>query len=94
MSRTMSRCRVTFWMGAVRQTKKVSEFSHTGQFSGRTKLTPFVDGGVAAGLESSAGSEVALLVEVAMDRAGYRGEFLQTSHLPEASASFTETTIN
>ena len=54
------------------------------QFSGRTKPAPLSQGGVASGLEYFAGGEVALLVEVVVDGAVYRDEFLQTSHLPEA----------
>jgi hypothetical protein len=70
-------------MGAVRLNKKVSESALPRHGSGRAKLTPFIESGGAAFLECWPGSEVAFLVEVVVDRAVNRGEFLQTSHAPE-----------
>ncbi len=70
--------------GAVRRTKKVSESPLPRHGSGRTKLTPLVESGGAAFLESQSRCEVSFLVEVVVNRADKRGEFLQTSHPPEA----------
>ncbi len=59
-------------------------FARRRQNSGRAEPAQLSKGGVAAGLENLAGGEVAFLVEVVMNRALYRCEFLQTSHLPKA----------
>ncbi len=70
--------------GSVRQTKKVSESALPRHGSGRTKLTPLGERGSATILETLSADERAFLVEVVVDRAVNRGEFLQTSLPPKA----------
>jgi hypothetical protein len=75
---------VLIFSGAVRQTKKVSENPLPRHGSGSTKLTPLIESSGASFLETLSADERAFLVEVVVDRAVNRGEFLQTSHPPEA----------
>ena len=55
--------------GAVRQTKKVSDLPFTQHWSCRTELTPLGEGGSPSILENLSAGEVAVLVEVVVDRA-------------------------
>ena len=70
--------------GAVRQTKTVSEIAPTRHCSDRAELPPCGQRGGATVLEILPADEAAFLVEVVLDRAMDGGEFLQTSHAPEA----------
>ena len=69
--------------GTVRQTQKVSECPPPRPSSGCAKLTPLQERGGATVLECLSAGEVAVLIEVVVDRAVEGCEFLQTSHPPE-----------
>lgn len=55
-----------------------------GSISDRTQPAPLGESGAVGLLEGVSGIEVAVLVEVVVDRRVNGGELLKTSHLPEA----------
>jgi hypothetical protein len=61
-----------------------SQFAPIRRISGCTELTPLGKSGGAVQLKIVSAVEVAFVVEVSMDRGMDGGEFLQTSHPPEA----------
>jgi hypothetical protein len=61
-----------------------SQFASKPRISGRADLTPLGESGGAVALEIIAAVEVAFLVEMVVDERVDGGEFLQTSHPPEA----------
>ncbi len=71
-------------IGAIRQTKTVSERAQTKFFSGSAELAPRGQRGGASILENLAAEEGTFLTEVVVNGAMQGGEFLQTSHQPEA----------
>lgn len=72
-----------FGRGTTGQT--VSESALPRPRSGRAELTPFNESDGATVLETLPTDQGALQVEVVVDRAVKRGEFLQTLHPPEAT---------